>query len=186
MKHIANVLTTLRIILATILLLFFKKISVLFLILYTIAEFTDIIDGTIARKTGSASSFGALLDSIADLILAANLVKIIFSMKVLNPFVGVWIIIALAIGTLSPIINFIRHKKIFFIHSIPCKVCGGIISVIPFAIYFGFIDAYLIFALIMVTLAMIEICIISILIDIPDPNTRSIYALIKGENYILI
>ena len=87
MKHIANVLTTIRIILATILLLFFKKISVLFLILYTIAEFTDIIDGTIARKTGSASSFGALLDSIADLLLAGNLVKIVFSMKLLNPFV---------------------------------------------------------------------------------------------------
>ena len=180
MKHLANILTTLRIILATILLIFFKKISVFFLILYTIAEFTDIIDGTIARKTGSASTLGALLDSVADLILAANLVKIVFSMKLLNPFIAMWLIIALAIGTLSPIINFIRHKKIFFIHSIPCKVCGGIISVIPFAIYFGFIDAYLVFALTMVTLAMIEICIISILIDIPDPNTRSIYALIKG------
>lgn len=185
MKHIANILTVSRIIFAVILLLFFKKISVLFLILYTIAEFTDIIDGTIARKTGSASPTGALLDSIADLLLAANLVKMVFSMKVINPFLTIWLLLALGVGTLSPIINFIRHKKIFFIHSIRCKVCGGIISVIPFAIYFGFINIYLVITLLFVTFAMIELCIISLLLDIPDPEARSLYSLFKGKNYIL-
>ena len=84
MKHLANILTVSRIIMATILLLFFKEISILFIILYTIAEFTDIIDGTIARKTGSTSHAGAVLDSIADLLLAANLVKLVFSMKLIK------------------------------------------------------------------------------------------------------
>lgn len=181
-KYAANILTLSRIVLSLILLLFFKEISILFLILYTIAEFTDIIDGTIARKTDSCSRTGALLDSIADLLLASNLVKIIFTMKIITKKLAIWLVIALGIGTLSPIINYIRHKELFFIHSIPCKVCGAIISIVPFAIFFGFIDAYLIFALTCVTLAMIEICIMSFLLDEPDPDARSIYSIIKTKN----
>ncbi len=183
-KHIANVLTVSRIILSLVLLLFFKEISVLFIILYTIAEFTDIIDGTIARKTGSCSHTGAVLDSIADLLLAANLVKMVFAMKVIRKKLAIWLLIALGIGALSPIINFIKHKKVFFIHSIPCKVCGAVITIVPFAIFFGFIDAYLIFALTLVTFAMIEICIMSIILDEPDPDAKSIYSIIKAKNTV--
>lgn len=181
MKYLANALTISRIILSVILLIFFKKISVLFLIIYTIAEFTDIIDGTIARKTGSFSHNGAVLDSIADLLLATNLIKVVFTMKLISKKLVVWLFIALGIGTISPIINFIKHKKIFFIHSIPCKACGGIIAAVPFAIYWGFIDAYLIFAIACLTLAMIEICIMSVLLEEPDPDAKSIYSLIKAK-----
>ena len=181
MKNIANILTVSRIVLAIILLLFFKKISVLFLIIYTVAEFTDIIDGTIARKTDSCSHSGAVLDSIADLLLAANLLKIIFIMKLITKKIAFWLFIALGIGTLSPIINFIKHKKVFFIHSIPCKIVGGIISIVPFAIFFGFIDTYLLFAITFVMLAMIEICIMSLIMDEPDPDAKSIYSLIKAK-----
>jgi CDP-diacylglycerol--glycerol-3-phosphate 3-phosphatidyltransferase len=181
MKNVANILTASRIALALILLLFFKKISVLFLIIYTVAEFTDIIDGTIARKMGSCSHRGAVLDSIADLLLSANLIKIVFSMKLITEKLAIWLLIALGIGALSPIINYLKYKKVFFIHSIPCKICGGIISIVPFAIYFGFIEEYLIFAIACVTLAMIEICIMSIISDELDPNAKSIYSLIKSK-----
>lgn len=185
MKHLANILTVSRIIMATILLLFFKEISILFIILYTIAEFTDIIDGTIARKTGSTSHAGAVLDSIADLLLAANLVKLVFSMKLIKKKLAIWLMVTLGIGMLSPIINYIKHKRIFFIHSIPCKICGAIISIVPFAIFFGFIEACLVFALICVTLAMIEICIMSIIMDEPNPDAKSIYSLIKSNNKVI-
>lgn len=185
MKHLANILTVSRIIMATILLLFFKEISILFIILYTIAEFTDIIDGTIARKTGSTSHAGAVLDSIADLLLAANLVKLVFSMKLIKEKLAIWLMAALGIGMLSPIINYIKHKRIFFIHSVPCKICGAIISIVPFAIFFGFIEAYLVFALICVTFAMIEICIMSIIMDEPNPDAKSIYSLIKSNNKVI-
>ena len=184
MKHLANILTVSRIIMATILLVFFKEISILFIIIYTIAEFTDIIDGTIARKTGSASHAGAVLDSIADLLLAANLVKLVFSMKLIKKKLAIWLMVALGIGLLSPIINYIKHKRIFFIHSVPCKICGAIISIVPFAIFFGFIETYLVFALICVTLAMIEICIMSMIMDEPNPDAKSIYSLIKFDNKV--
>lgn len=179
MKHLANILTASRIVMAIILLIFFKKISVLFLIIYTIAEFTDIIDGTIARKTGSCSQKGALLDSIADFLLAANLVKLVFTMKLITKKLAIWLFVALGIGLLSPIINFIKHKKVFFIHSIPCKIFGGLLLVVPFAIYWGFIDTYLAFAIAVLTLAMTEITIMSIIMKVPDPDAKSIYSLLK-------
>lgn len=180
-KHLANILTTLRIVLALILLIFFKKISVLFLIIYTIAEFTDMIDGTIARKTGSCSHTGAVLDSVADLLLSFNLIKIVFSMKLITKKLSIWLIASLLIGMLSPIINFVKHKKIFFIHAISCKAFGAFLLAVPFAIYFGFIDMYLPLALVLLTISMTEIFIISILLHEPDPNARSIYSLIKTK-----
>ena len=184
MKNLANILSVSRIILAVFLLVFFKKISVLFLIIYTIAELTDMVDGTIARKTGTCSQTGALLDSIADLLLAANLVKVVFTMEIITKKLSTWLIVSLIIGAVSPIINFIKHRKIFFIHSIPCKVFGGLLLVVPFAIYFGFIDAYLVFALAILTFSMIEIVIMSIILKEPDPNAKSIYSVIKQNRII--
>ena len=49
-----------------------------FYCLYCVAGFTDMIDGTIARKTGSASTFGSTLDSIADFVfIMACLIKLL-------------------------------------------------------------------------------------------------------------
>ena len=193
MKHVANALTISRIILALILLIFFKKISVLFLIIYTIAEFTDMIDGTIARKTNSCSYSGAVLDTVADLLLNASLVKIVFTMKIMTKKLTVWMLVALFVGSLSPIINFIKHKKVFFIHSIPCKIVGGLLTVVPFAIHFGFIIPYLIFMLVLISFSMLEIVVMSIILKNPDPDAASIYSIIKenenkneNENCILI
>ena len=66
-KHIANILTGCRI-LGSILLLFFPAFSVSFYIIYLFCGFSDMIDGTIAKKTNSISKFGSQLDTVADLI----------------------------------------------------------------------------------------------------------------------
>ena len=52
MKNIANMLTFSRIILAIVLLLCFTEVTLAFIVIYFIAELTDMVDGTIARKTG--------------------------------------------------------------------------------------------------------------------------------------
>ena len=158
--------------------------------MYSIAEFTDMIDGTIARKTNSCSSKGAMLDTIADLLLNASLVKIVFTMKIMTKKLTVWMFAALFVGILSPIINFVKHKRLFFIHSIPCKIVGGLLTVVPFAIYFGFIVPYLNFMLMLISFSMIEIVIMSIMLKNPDPDAASIYSIIKqneneNKDYIL-
>ena len=69
----ANYITILRIALIFPVLIFATSYSSLYnwvaLLLFVIAGITDHLDGYIARKTGSTSSFGALLDLVADKLL---------------------------------------------------------------------------------------------------------------------
>ena len=58
----ANSITLLRIV-GSIGLLFPAPMSPLFLGIYTLTGLTDVLDGWLARKTGTTSDFGARLDS---------------------------------------------------------------------------------------------------------------------------
>jgi CDP-diacylglycerol--glycerol-3-phosphate 3-phosphatidyltransferase len=69
-KQIANIVTSLRI-LGSIVMLFLPTFSTGFAIAYLLCGFTDMIDGTIARKTGAVSQLGASLDTIADIVVVA-------------------------------------------------------------------------------------------------------------------
>ena len=76
-KHIANILTGCRIF-GSILLLFFPAFSLDFYITYLLCGLSDMIDGTIARKTNSTSELGAKMDTVADFVfITASLVKIL-------------------------------------------------------------------------------------------------------------
>ena len=63
----ADTVTSIRMA-ASFFLLFLPLKSIWFLVIYTFAGLTDVLDGWIARKTGSASEFGAKLDSVSDLL----------------------------------------------------------------------------------------------------------------------
>lgn len=74
-KHIANIITASRI-LFSVLLLFLPVLGAGFCATYLLCGVTDMIDGTIARKTGTSSEFGARLDTVADFVfLFASLAK---------------------------------------------------------------------------------------------------------------
>ena len=76
-KQIANIITFCRI-LGSIGLLFCPVYSVCFYGLYIFCGLTDMVDGTIARKTGAVSSSGARLDTVADfLFVIASFVKLV-------------------------------------------------------------------------------------------------------------
>ena len=73
----ANLITGTRI-LCSIALLFCQTFSPPFFAMYIIAGLTDMIDGTVARKAGTVSKFGAKLDTAADFALvAACLIKLV-------------------------------------------------------------------------------------------------------------
>ena len=65
--NIADPITSVRMV-ASLFLLFLPLSSARFIALYTFTGLTDALDGWLARKTGTASDFGARLDSIADLL----------------------------------------------------------------------------------------------------------------------
>ena len=81
-KNVANILTGFRI-LSSILLLCFPVFSEAFYSIYLLCGFSDMIDGTIARKTNSASELGAKMDTVADLVfVAVSLIKLLSTIHI--------------------------------------------------------------------------------------------------------
>ena len=87
----ANIITSCRI-LCSILILFNPVFSAWFYTMYLLGGLTDMLDGTIARKTNTESKFGARLDTVADFIfIAVALVKILPVMHIPS-WLWIWII----------------------------------------------------------------------------------------------
>ena len=119
----ANIVTGCRI-LCSIGMLFFPAFSLGFFILYLICGLTDMVDGTIARKTNTASEFGAKLDSTADFIfVAAALLKIL---PVLAISCWLWgLILGIALVKIANVISgFVREKRFMVEHTILNKSTG--------------------------------------------------------------
>ena len=112
-KNFANILTSFRI-LGSILLLFFPVFSGAFYSIYFFCGFSDMIDGTIARKTNSASEFGTKMDSVADLVfVAASSIKLLSAIHIPG-----WLWIWVSVITIIKIGNIIRgyvSKKTVYI-----------------------------------------------------------------------
>ena len=74
-------------------LLFFPALSPAFLVLYTAGGISDMIDGAVARRTGTVNDFGSKLDTFADIMFAA--VCLIKLLPVLD--VPVWLYVWVAV-----------------------------------------------------------------------------------------
>ena len=135
MKHIANIITGSRIVFS-IALLFFPPLSSAFYVLYAAAGLTDMIDGTVARKTNTVSSFGAKLDTIADFIFVA-----VCSIKLLPILdIPVWLWVWIAVIALIKVINIVSgvvmHKKLVAVHSVMNKITGALCFLLPLTLSF--------------------------------------------------
>ena len=87
-KQIANIITSCRI-LGSIGLLFCPVFSAYFYGLYIFCGLTDMVDGTIARKTNAVSEFGSRLDTVADfLFVIASFGKLV---PVIRIPVWIWV-----------------------------------------------------------------------------------------------
>ena len=134
-KHIANIITGCRIF-GSALLLFFPVFSVQFYILYLFCGFTDMVDGTIARKTNSTSNFGAKLDTIADFVFVfVCSIKILPTLQI-PLWLWVWIIIVALVKIFYIALVFIHKKKLLSIHSILNKITGFALFILPLSLSF--------------------------------------------------
>ena len=104
-KQIANIITSCRII-CSILILFCPVFSLEFYVVYLLGGFTDMVDGIVARKTETASEFGARLDTVADFIFATVLLIKILSGIEVPVWLRIWIIIIAGIK----IANIVLHQ----------------------------------------------------------------------------
>lgn len=130
MKAIPNFITFSRIILS-IILLFTKPLSAAFYTIYIICGFTDMIDGFIARKTGSISKLGAKLDSAADMVMAGVLLFMLYPVVKPGVEIIIWIILIAIIRFASITVAFKKYKTFASIHTYGNKITGIVLFLFP-------------------------------------------------------
>ncbi len=126
----ANIITGIRI-LCSIALLFLPVFSPAFYSLYIAAGITDMIDGSVARKTGTVSELGSKLDTAADLVLViVCLIKLIPVIHI-PTWLIVWIIVIAAIKGINLISGSIMQKEIVVLHTAMNKLTGIVLFLLP-------------------------------------------------------
>ena len=134
-KHIANILTV-SCIFGSILLLFFPAFSLGFYILYILCGISDMIDGTIARKTNSTSKLGSQLDTIADFIFVVVSLLKLFPVIHIPQWLWVWGV-AIAIIKIGNIIwGYVSKKQFISVHTVVNKLTGLLLFLLPFTLSF--------------------------------------------------
>lgn len=71
--------------------------ELIFALLFFIASFTDFLDGYIARKTNTITTFGKFLDPIADKVLVLT----VFSYLIFIQVVPIWMIVVVIVREFS-------------------------------------------------------------------------------------
>ena len=129
----ANLITGIRV-LASVGLLFCPALSPYFFALYLLAGLTDMIDGPVARKTHTATAFGAKLDTAADILFAA--VCLVKLLPVLN--IPLWMFIWIGLIALIKIMNivsgFVIRKRFVSVHTPMNKATGALLFLLPLTV----------------------------------------------------
>ena len=128
MKSMPNYISFSRIILS-VLLLFFRPLSLSFHTIYIICGLTDIMDGYIARKMGTTSRFGDRLDSLADLVMVGVVLIKYYPIVKLTDETFIWIISIGIIRLASVTTAYIKYKTFVILHTYGNKLTGFVLFI---------------------------------------------------------
>ena len=134
-KQIANIITSCRL-LGSIGLLFCPVFSACFYVLYLFCGLTDMVDGTIARKTGAVSEFGSSLDTVADFFF------VIVSFAKLVPVIRIpvwiwgWAAVIAVVKLVNLVRGFTQTKQMPALHTIANKATGLCLFLLPLTMSF--------------------------------------------------
>lgn len=130
---IANFITVLRMA-GTGMLLFTAPFTPAFYLLYTLCGVTDALDGIIARATKTASSLGARLDSIADLMFYGVMFWKLMPLLWEKLPVGVWCLTGgvLLVRITSYIVAAVKYGIFASTHTVLNKLTGLLVFLLPY------------------------------------------------------
>lgn len=131
--NIADIMTLLRIA-GTMLLVFLCPLSTGFFFAYVCTGVTDVLDGWIARRTKTASDFGARLDSAADLWFYSVVLIRIFPVLWSTLPVDIWyaVMIVIIVRILAYLVAAIKYHRFASLHTYLNKLTGASVFLIPF------------------------------------------------------
>lgn len=171
----ANIITSLRII-CSVALLFCPALSPAFYVFYLIAGFSDMVDGTVARKMNTVSEFGSKLDTVADFIfIIVCLFKLIPVMDI-PVWLWIWINVIGMIKIINVASGFIVRKKFVAEHTAMNKVTGLLLFFLP-----------LTFSIMDVKYSVAAVCAVATFAAIQEGyiiRNRSKSALVKEEIHL--
>ena len=128
MKHLPNILSSLRMVGAVALLL--SDVSgVLFGVLYIVCGISDIADGWLARKLKCATRTGALLDSLADICFVACLCPLLLPILELPQWLWLWAGVIVAIKVVNQLSAVWVHGRCCFPHTLANKWAGFLLFI---------------------------------------------------------
>ena len=131
----ANILTISRIVL-TLPLLCLPVLSDPSAVLYVIAGLTDMLDGAIARKTGTVSKVGAKLDTAADFVFTVVCLVKLLPIIELPLYLLIWTAVIAAIKLVNILSGFVVQRKFVTVHSILNKFIGLLLFLLPMTLPF--------------------------------------------------
>ena len=108
----------------------------MFYALYIAAGLSDIIDGAVARKTGTVSDFGSRLDTIADIVFVAVCLMKLLPVLHVPIWQYAWIAIIAFIKVANIVAGYIRQKEFVSVHSVINKMTGLLLFVLPLTLAF--------------------------------------------------
>ena len=128
MKHLPNILSSLRIVGAVGLLLSDVS-SILFGVLYIICGISDIADGWLARKLKCVTRTGALLDSVADICFVACCAWKLLPILELPQWLWLWAGVIVAIKVVNQLSALVMYGRCCFPHTLANKWAGFLLFI---------------------------------------------------------
>ena len=129
----ANLITVIRILLS-VGLLFCPALSPSFYILYLMAGLSDMLDGPVARKTGTATAFGAKLDSGADMLFIAVCLVKLLPVLAIPVWLYIWIAAIALVKLVNIVLGFMMQKRFVSLHTPMNKATGALLFLLPLTV----------------------------------------------------
>ncbi len=128
MKHLPNILSSLRIVGAVALLLC-DDAGTTFMTLYALCGISDIADGWLARKLKCVTRSGALLDSLADICFVACCAWKLLPILELPKWLWLWAGVIVAIKVVNQISALVMYGRCCFPHTLANKWAGFLLFI---------------------------------------------------------
>ena len=141
-KRLAHIITGCR--MAAALYLFgCDEVSRGFLAVFVFCGLTDVADGVVARRFAAESRLGALLDTLADLLVYAALGRILLGRGLLPGWFLCWLGACLAVQLAAAAAELLKSGRFLFRHTLSSKVLGLALFLLVFAADLPLLRPYL-------------------------------------------
>ncbi|WP_179037438.1 CDP-alcohol phosphatidyltransferase family protein [Paenibacillus sp. URB8-2] len=174
MKAIPNCISFSRIIFSLIL-IFVEPLSAAFYAIYMICGVSDMIDGFIARKTGTASRLGEKLDSLADLIMVGVLLVVLYPILKPATEIVIWVILIGMIRLASIVVALKKYKTFAIPHTYGNKITGLALFIFPLLLPYIHMAVLMDILCAVASLSAIEELVIQLTSSELDGNRKSIF-----------